>query len=207
MSYFYYAPLLLAGIIGFAITLVELLTSTYPRTCKLLLKESWKLYIYSLIYGAISFMFMLYVVFISNTEIIKFGEVEVSNIWIYSMIVGLTTKALLHVRICHVPFGSVSIPLGTEMIVLLFEPWLLKEIELDEFNATRKRVDKSKNNSTDLNDVKQKITNNLPTSISKIDKIVFLLDLDEQQTVSESMELYLRNFGIKNFDRVFPCSN
>jgi hypothetical protein len=207
MPYFYYAPLVLAGIIGFAITLVELLTLTYPRTCNLLLKESWKPYIYSLMYGAISFIFMLYVAFISNAEIIKFGEVEVSNIWIYSVIVGLTTKALLHVRICSVPFGSASIPLGTEMIVLLFEPWLLKEIELDEFNATRKHVDKSKNNSTDLDDVKQKITNNLPTGISKIDKTAFLLDLDEQQTVSESMELYLRNFGIKNFGRVFPRSN
>jgi len=207
MSYFYYAPLLLAGIIGFVITLVELSTSTYPRTCNLLLKESLKPYIYSLIYGAISSMVMLYVMYTSNIEIIKFGEVEVSNIWIYSMLVGLTTKALLHVRICSVPFGSVSIPIGTEMIVQLFEPWLLKEIELDEFNATRKHVDKSKNDSTNLNDVKQKITDNLPTSISKIDKIAFLLDLDEQQTVSESMDIYLRNFGRKNFDRVFPCLN
>ena len=207
MTIFSYAPLLLAGIIGFVITLTELITSTYPRTYPLLLTKSWKLYIYSLIYGAISFVLMLCMMFLFDTEIIKLGEVGVYNIWILAILVGMTTKAFLHVRFFSATIGSASIPVGIETAVLLFEPWFLNEIKLDEFFTIRGHIDKCNNHFTDLDEIKQKIENNMPIDMSSGDRAIFLLGLENLRTISESMELYLRTFGIKNFDRIFPQPN
>lgn len=207
MTFFSYAPPLLAGIIGFVITLAELITSTYPRTYPLLLSKSRKPYIYSLIYGAISVVLMLCMMLLFNTEIIKLGEVGVANIWILAILVGMTTKAFLHVRFFSATIGSTSIPVGIETAVLLFEPWFLREIELDEFYAVSGHIDKCNNHFTDLNKVNQKIEDNIPIDMSSRDRAIFSLDLEEQQTISNSMQLYLRTFGIKNFDRIFPRPN
>ena len=193
---------LFAGVLAFGITLIELLTSEYPRTCNFLFKKSWKLYLYSIIYGAIAFVFMLLLMLL-DSGIIKLEGLGISNIWIQAILVGMSTKAILHIRFFSATIGSESFPIGIETILQVFEPWLLTEIKLEEFNAVKEFISNAETKYSNLEVVKAKIMANIP-SISDKDKVIFKLDLDAKTTVSEAMELYLKKFGKKSFVRIFP---
>jgi hypothetical protein len=129
-------PPLLSFIIGALVAHIELITSKYPRTF-FLLKKSFALYAYTLIYGILSFFVMLTLESLTRAQIISLEGIGISNQWIQALIVGVSTKALLHIRFFKVSFGSQSFPVGVETFVFLFEPWLLRTIDLDEFNAVR----------------------------------------------------------------------
>lgn len=55
----YFGSASLAFAIATCIAWLELVTSKYPRTAALL-NKSWKLYVYSMSYGTISFFVMLF---------------------------------------------------------------------------------------------------------------------------------------------------
>ncbi len=195
-------PPLLSLIIAICLTTLELVTSKYPQTF-FLIKRSIPLYLYSFSYGLISFFLMLGLKSLIDAELIKLEGYAVSNVWVQAIIIGTATKALLHIRFFNVSIGSQSFPIGLETIVQLFEPWLLRKIEIFEFNALRTFIQAAENHYNDLNDVKTKIRENIPP-LSKAEKVAFLADLDGKATVSEAMELYLRYFGKTSFKRIFP---
>jgi hypothetical protein len=207
---------LIAFIIGGIVSFFELVTSKYPRTIFLLLKSK-KLWLYVLIYGTISFCIMLLFDFLVAKEIITIKGLEsgennlLKAFWLKALIVGVSTKAFLHIRIFSANVGSQSIPIGIETIVQIFEPWLLQEIELDEFNLIRDYIEPTKHQYTENNEnqnnnlqiVKDKILENLPRKFRGNERDGFIRDLDKINTVSEAMELYLTTFGKSNFERTF----
>jgi len=196
-------PPFLSFVVGSLIALIELITSKYPRTY-FLLKKSSALYAYTLIYGILSFVVMLILKSLIKAEIISLEGLGISNQWIQALVVGVSTKALLHIRLFKISFGSQSFPVGIETFVFLFEPWLLRTIDLDEFNAVREFIAFAKSRYTDLDDVKDKIEDNIPPTLSSAEKAAFLTDLNEKDSVLEAMELYLQSFGKRSFERVFP---
>lgn len=196
-------PPLLSFIIGALVAHIELITSKFPRTF-FLLKKSFALYAYTLIYGFLSFIVMLVLESLTSAGIISLEGIGISNQWIQALVVGFSTKALLHIRLFKVTFGNQSFPVGVETFVFLFEPWLLRTIDLDEFNAVRDFIALAKNRYSDINAVKTKIEDNIPPTLSNLEKTAFLTDLNEKESVSEAMELYLQSFGKRSFERVFP---
>jgi len=207
-------PPLLSFIIGALVAHIELITSKYPRTF-FLLKKSLALYAYTSIYGILSLIGMLVLESLIRTQVISLEGLGISSRWIQAVVVGVSTKALLHIRLFKVSFRNLSFPVGVETFVFLFEPWLLRTIDLDEFNAVRdyhffsyfKFIALAENRYTDLNDVKTKIEDNIPPTLSNLEKAAFLTDLKEKDTVPEAMELYLQSFGKRSFERVFPLNN
>lgn len=203
MTIFDFLPPFISFIIGTLVAGIELITSKYPRTF-FLLNKSWALYAYTIIYGILSFGVMLAISSLVGAKIIKLEGLGISNMWVQAVVVGVATKAFLHIRVFNVSIGSQSFPVGIETFVYMFEPWLLRTIELDEFNAIRKFIDIAQSRYSALNDVIQKIKNNIPQKLSKVEKSAFPSDLSEKTTVSEAMELYLQYFGKKSFERIFP---
>jgi len=199
-------PPLLSFIIGALVAHIELITSKYPRTF-FLLKKSLALYAYTSIYGILSLIGMLVLESLIRTQVISLEGLGISSRWIQAVVVGVSTKALLHIRLFKVSFRNLSFPVGVETFVFLFEPWLLRTIDLDEFNAVRDFIALAENRYTDLNDVKTKIEDNIPPTLSNLEKAAFLTDLKEKDTVPEAMELYLQSFGKRSFERVFPLNN
>ena len=196
-------PPLLSFIIGALVAHIELTTSKYPRTF-FLLKKSLALHAYTVIYGLLSFILMLVLESLIRAKVIGMEGFGISNRWIQALIIGVSTKALLHIRLFNVSFGSQSFPVGVETFVFLFEPWLLRTIELDEFNAVREFIAKAEKRYTNLTEVKTDIEDNIPPTLSNPEKAAFLTDLNEKDTVLEVMELYLQSFGKRSFERVFP---
>lgn len=195
-------PPLLSLITALCLIKLELVTSKYPQTF-FLIKRSTHLYLYSLSYGIISFFLMFGLKFLIDAGSIKLEGYAISNVWVQAIIIGIATKALLHIRFFNVSIGSQSFPIGLETIVQLFEPWLLRKIEIFEFNELRTFIQADAERYKSLNYVKRKIKENMPP-LPNAENIAFKEDLNGKATVSEAMELYLRYFGKRSFKRIFP---
>jgi hypothetical protein len=128
----------------------------------------------------------------------------VDNPWVQALVLGLSVKALLHIRLFSVTVGAQPLPIGVETIVQIFEPWLLKSVDIDEFNGVRTFLDEKARIYTDLNQVRMLINNNIPQSLPGLEKTAFIADVDKASSVIVAMELYLRLLGKGSFNRVFP---
>ena len=196
-------PGLLAFFLAGAIAWVELVTSKYPRTV-FFIKNLWLVYLYALVYGTLSLVIMLGLDWLIKAGAIALGGPLNSGRWAQSIAVGFSTKALLHIRLFTVSTGSQSVPIGIESFVNLFEPTLLQNIHLYEFNKVREFLQPRSEKYADLNFVKQKILSDLPQTFEAAEKTSFETDIEKAFSVVSAMEIYLRRFGRANFNRVFP---
>lgn len=196
-------PPVLAFLIASLLVSVELLTSKYPRTF-FLLKRCWAIYAYALIYGAIGFGAALGLTSLIQAEAIKVEGLGLSSPWVQSLAIGLTIRAFLHIRLFSVGVGGQSFPVGVETLVQLFEPWLLRTIEVEQFNAARDFIAPRAKKYTDLADVKARIRAGIPQSLPSQEKTAFLADVERATAVLDALELYLSFLGRRSFDRVFP---
>ena len=110
-------PPILAFIIADCISVLELITSKYPRTF-FLLKKCPALYIYAVIYGVIGFAVMLGLNYLVSQKAVTLEGLGLSNPWWQAVAIGLSVKAFLHLRIFSVGVGAQTFPIGTETIVL-----------------------------------------------------------------------------------------
>ncbi|MBC8123312.1 MAG: hypothetical protein H7Y22_15930 [Gemmatimonadaceae bacterium] len=197
-------PALLCGLLAALIAGLELVTSKYSRTFPLL-NRSLALYIYVLIYVGIGFATMFSLDTLVQAGALKLEGFGLTNPWVQALVLGLSIKAVLHIRLFNVSVGSESFPVGIATIMQLFEPWLLEQISLDEFNAVRTFLAPALSSYQDLDEVKKKIKGNLPRSFSGSQRIAFEVDIRNSTTVDEAMELYLGRFGVVSLNRIFPA--
>ena len=195
----------LALAIASLIAWVELVTSKYPRTISLFWRTSRALLIYTIVYGGIAFGFMLGYDQLAKAKILQL-QASPEATWLTAVMIGLSVKALLHIRLFSVPStGSAeTFPVGTETIVQIFEPWLLRTILIDESNAVSAYLDPRADLYPDFDGVKLRIKQNLPASLNEVEKKALTLDVEQAPSVRVAMEIYLRAFGVSTMDRVFP---
>ncbi|HYU11605.1 MAG TPA: hypothetical protein VEK82_03445 [Stellaceae bacterium] len=194
----------LAALVAFAvaatITGIELITSKYPRTCFLLLRCG-AFYAYVVIYGLIAFGTTLLLPFLP----IKFEGSGQSSLWVDALLVGMAIKAVLHIRLFNVTTGPGNdFPVGLETILQLFEPWLLRTIDLDHFMRVRRYLESRSGRYPNAGSVRDKILPNIPPALSAGERAALISDLAHLTTVNELMELYLRYVGRSTFEQIFP---
>jgi len=173
----------LAFAIAFAVTYVELVTSNYPRTGFLVVR-SWKLYLYSGIYAVIAGGVTVFWGYLVAADLISFSGAGDSNI--------------VHSG------GMDGLPIGVETLVQPFEPWLLREIDLCHFNEMKSFLKGVEIEYTDLDDVKRMIIKDvsaMPQDRAEVK--AFLLDVDEAETVTGVLGLYLTFLGRGSVCRLF----
>ena len=197
------APIL-AFSIAFAVTYVELLTSDYPRTGFLVVR-SWKLYLYSGIYGVIAGGVTVFWGYLVEADVVSFSGAGDSNIWLRTVVIGFSAKALLHIRLFTVHSGGMDgFPIGVETLVQPFEPWLLREIDLCHFNEMKSFLKGVEIKYNNLADVKRMIIEDvsaLPKAGAQTK--AFLLDVDLTHTVMGVLGLYLTFLGRGSVRRLF----
>jgi hypothetical protein len=181
---------------------LELVTSKYPRTFFLLMRSCWAIWVYPFIYGAIAFL----ATFAADQLGIQIQGLGPNSAWLHAVAIGFTAKALLHIRLFTVTVGSGTqpFPVGIESIVQIFEPWLLRTIELDEFNAVRTAIASTAAKYPVLANVKATINANVPPGLPPEVAAAFRLEVDRAADVPSALELYYRMFGKSTFNRVFP---
>lgn len=199
---------LIAFFIAYFFTVLELVTSKYPRTYSFIIKKI-SLHIYGVIYG----VFALTIIFVLNLLLqsgsIKIEGLGLSNPLWKATLIGLSTKGFLKIKLFTVNVGTNPFPIGIDTIVQIFEPWLLEEISLNEYNAVRNYLENkvALYSHLSLENVKDKIKDNIPRNLKEKDKKVFKLDLSETTTAIDAMELYLATFGRETLERVFSDIN
>ena len=196
---------LLAFLIAFGISLAELVTADYPRTFFVLTpRQSPALYVYGAIYGAIAFGIVLGLDALSDAGLVSLNGTGLHNMWIRAIVVGLTVKAFLHIRLFSLNTGGPqSFPVGIETVTQLFEPWLLKTIFYDEFDGVRKCVKEPAKKYTDLEQVRRLVEENLPDNLDQKDRDAFISDVRQASTIQSVMMRYLSFVGKKTFKGTF----
>jgi hypothetical protein len=195
-------PFGVAFAVAFAITLLELVTSKYPRTI-FLLAGSISLYAYGVVYGLIAAGIDAMLPVISDQATVS--GVAISNPWVRAIAIGLSVKAFLHIRFFDVTTGpGKSFPVGVESFVQLFEPWLLRSIDLDHFLATRRLVQSRAAAYADVATARSRALANIPSSFDASERAAFENDLDNATTIERVMETYLTVLGRKIFSSVYP---
>jgi hypothetical protein len=122
----------LAFAVALLVTGLELITTQYPRSPAFVLKSLW-FYVYVIIYGVIAGAVVLIFPLISDQ--VTMSGLGLANPWTKAIFVGFSIKAFLHIRLFTVSTGpGSSFPVGIETAVQLFEPWMLRNLELDHWN-------------------------------------------------------------------------
>ncbi len=156
-------------------------------------------------------MLTFFIDYLSASKAITLEGPTISNGWAQAIAIGIAVKALLHIRLFNVTAGTQSIPVGVESIVLLFEPWLLRQIELCHWLAMRafikpkaENISVPNDSTTKLEVVKGKVLAGIPTSFSNIEKLSFKDDVNKAETEVEVLEMYLNLVGPGPFKGTFP---
>jgi hypothetical protein len=183
-----------------SVTALELITSKYPRTFEFVFKSAW-FYVYVLIYGVlggISFALLpLLGDQVTTTSVI-------ANPWIQAALVGFSIKAFLHIRIFTVSTGpGQSFPVGLESFVQLFEPWMLRSIDLDHYHEQRAFISPRAANLTDVA-ARTMATNNVPPSLTPQETAALKSDLQQAMTSDQVIGVYLKYFGLRLTRTTFP---
>jgi hypothetical protein len=214
--------LFLKAVLAFAISggiaWVELVTSRYPRTVQLFWRRSRALWVYAALYGAIACGFTLGYEPLARAGVFR---IEIAGAreapaedyhpsWLIAVLIGLSTRALLHIRIFSVPSAGSkdTFPVGTETLILLFEPWLLESVALTDYNAVAEYLGRKTAHYPDLDAVKVRIREGLPAPSSPllpdVVRKALLDDIKSAKTVEIALETYLRAFGVASLDQRFP---
>lgn len=107
--------------------------------------------------------------------------------------------------------GADQFHMTVRSALLLFEPGLLQQIEIDEFFALKiiaRKYSRSSNtpsdhNWTDLQTVKEAIRQNIPDRLKEEKRLLFLGELEKCLTVEEAMIHYIRLVSPRWFKFVF----
>lgn len=193
---------LLAGGVALFVTALELVTTTYPRTIRFVLSSVF-FYCYIVIYGIIAGG--VYLLLPALSDQVTFVGINMSNPWVQALAVGLSVKALLHIRIFSVSTGpGRTFPLGLETLVLLFEPWMLRTIEIDHFNNQTAFVDPLAKKYATLKDAQDRALNGIPNTFTDAEKAALRADISQATTSKEVIEAYLKYVGVKAVKTAFP---
>ncbi len=200
--------LAISFLIAFAFAWIELATSKYPRTIGPFWRwsQSRSLWIYSAIYGGISLAFAsAYASGIVKVSGPLLNSTDSSLSLMAAIGIGVSAKALLHIRVFSLSAagGQDSFPIGTETLVQLFEPWLLKSILIDEFNAVNDALRDRAAVYEDIATVKAQMIADMP-SLPDPERAALQLDINNAPTVKRAMEIYLRAFSVKALTKLFP---
>lgn len=193
-------PPLLAAVIAFVVASLELITSSYPRTF-VFIRRCWALYAYATLYAIIAFAVQLgWDAFQGSVSATGSG---LSNPWVRALVVGISVKAFMHIRLFTVTVGAQTFPVGIESVLQLVEPLLLDNIRFEHLSGIDAFVDTYSAHFADLVQVKQKIVDRSSQILSGAEQGGFAASVNQASTVDAAMKLYLKLVGQKYFRQTF----
>ena len=196
------APAIAFAVVAF-FSLLELVTSEFPQTISFL-RRSWAFYAYGFAYGALAFIATIGINKLSAANAIKLEGLGLSSPWIRAFAIGISFKALLHIRLFTVTAGGQTFPVGVETLVQLFEPWLKRRINIQHWNATQAFIGTRTKKYNDLKQVQARIVINLPTNLPETELKAFRADVLQTTSVEQAMEQYLIVSAARPLTAYFP---
>jgi hypothetical protein len=188
--------------VAMLVTAVELITSKYPRTARFALK-SVSFYAYILIYGLLGATALALLPLLGDK--VTTEGIAISNPWVKAAVIGFSVKAFLHIRIFAVSTGpGQSFPVGLESFVQLFEPWMLRTLELDHYSEQSSFIAPRAAKFANVADARTQAKNNPPPGLSSPERAVFDADIDQAPNAAQVIAAYLKYSGIRLTKTTFP---
>lgn len=97
---FAFVPAVLAGFVVAAISLLELITTRYPRTYSLFVCNSWAIWAFSVIYGAIAFGVMFGWDSLVRDGVLQSSGFLAKSYWVRPILIGVCAKAWFLAIMC-----------------------------------------------------------------------------------------------------------
>jgi hypothetical protein len=192
---------LLAAAVAFAVAALELVTAKYPRTFEFI-RRSWALYAYAALYAVIAFAVQLGWNALRGTAgATGFG---LASPWVRALVVGISVKAFMHIRLFNVTVGAQSYPVGVESFLQLIEPWLLRSLHLEYLLAVQSFVGRSARHFPNLAVVQRTIADRAAQILAGPEQAGFVSSVTQAKTPDTAMELYLNLVGKRYFQQTFP---
>lgn len=208
----------LAGLIGASIVGLEMSTAaTYLNTSFLLLRLR-VFYIYIFIYGMLAACVMLLLPVLIESGLFGISAsdetqgtanpapIDLSNRWLQAVLVGISLKAFLHIRLFNISVGRTAFPIGMESLVQLFEPRLLRAIEMDHYEELQRFLEPYVGAHGNLEDVKRRALENIPRFLDQVEAAALRGDIHVARRVADVFDIYLRYSGRKQLGRVFAVN-
>jgi hypothetical protein len=201
-----FGPAVLAALVAFIVASVELITTKYPRTFGFI-RNSWCLYAYAALYAIIAFGVQIGWNALKGSASVSPNGFVLSNPWVLAIIIGISVKAFMHIRLFTVTSGANSFPVGVESLVQLFEPWLLDTLRLHYLLGINTFIGRHSAHFTDLAGVKKTVVDRSGQILSGDAQAGFSTSVNQAQTVDKAMELYLNLVGKQYFEQTFQIPN
>ncbi|HEX9646214.1 MAG TPA: hypothetical protein VGB88_01870, partial [Alphaproteobacteria bacterium] len=100
--------------------------------------------------------------------------------------------------------GGQSFPIGVETVVQMFEPRLLRMIEMDHYQALQDFLAPFVARYDDLAKIKQQALANIPRFLGAAESAALKGDIASASNVFEALETYLSYVGRKQLKHIFP---
>src|SRR5262249_16610408 len=103
-----------------------------------------------------------------------------------------------------------SFPVGLESFVQLFEPWMLRELELDHYDKERAFIQpraarfNDPNPATNVTNARNQAKPNPPPALSAPERAVYEADVDQAANPAQVIAAYLKYSGINLTKSTFP---
>jgi hypothetical protein len=192
----------LAFAVATLVTAIELITSKYGRTARFVLTSS-SFYVYVVVYGVLGGIALALLPLLDGQ--VTTSGIASSNPWVKAALIGFSVKAVLHIRVFTVSTGpGQSFPVGLESFVQLFEPWLLRNIELNHFAAQSDFIAPRAGRQADVVSARTQAKTNTPPGLSAAEKAVFDSDIDQASSSAQVIAAYLKYAGIQLTTTAFP---
>jgi hypothetical protein len=197
------AQVILAFAVAAAVTGLELITTKYPRTSMFVLRVKW-FYAYVLIYGVLGAVAYSLLPLLAG-EVTLTG-IGLSNPWVTAGVVGFSIKAFLHIRIFTVSTGpgSQPLPVGLETIVQIFEPWMLKNLDLAHWLLLVAFVTPRAAKFQTAAEAQARATANPPPNLSQVEQAAFAGDIAAAKSPAQVILDYINYGGIAATKQFFP---
>jgi hypothetical protein len=138
-------------------------------------------------------------------SLVTIEGIGLTNPWIKALFVGLSIKAFLHIRIFSVSTGpGQSFPFGLETFVQLFEPWMLRTLDLDHYAEQSDFIRPRATRCPNVADARTQAKANPPPSFSTAETAVFEADIDQAANSAQVISAYLKYTGIRLTTSTFP---
>jgi hypothetical protein len=197
------SPAYLAFVVAVVFTWLDLVTSKYQHTFSFI-GHCWALWVYVLFYGSVSFACMHGIDALKASKQVEFDSSLIKNPWILAIIVGISAKSFLHIRLLNINTASGSIPIGVETILFPIQAWVLPKIHYCEYECVRLFVRPRAASYKDREECKRIFLDNAPDMKDPDALKALTIDLEKQSNSLELMELFLRRYGKGMFDLAFP---
>jgi hypothetical protein len=200
---------LLAGVISATIAGLEFQRKEYGLW--FILWPPWKkcraFWWYVLFYGGIGALAVILFDFLTAQGFLEVHGLGINTWWGKAIYIGGTARAILSINVYQQTDASgkpTGRPFGLKIVVDDAEKYFIKEARRQGWREIRKYVRPRADRFPDLDDVRQKVLDELPPIMDDDELKSFVDDINSENRVLPLMERYLKTVGKDIFDDAFP---